>query len=139
MSGYKVQDWMISPAVVVDPDTCVAYALTVMRRRNIHSLVVNLTGKENGYGIVTTTDIRDKILAADRNPADVSIRDIMTAPVQTAQPGWSLKECSIQMQKLNVHHMPVMDLQGELVGMISATDLFFAVEEAGWETDYFPD
>lgn len=130
-----VRDWMSSPAIVIDPDTSVSYALTVMRRRGIHSVVVILGDQSPQYGILTTTDIRDKIIAADRNPVNTRVHDIMTAPVKTARPAWSLKECSIEMQKNNIHHMPVVDEHHELVGMISATDLFFAAEEAGWEND----
>ena len=59
---HTVRDWMSSPVVVVDPDTSVSHALTLMRRRNIHSVVVDI-GKQNpAYGIVTSTDIRDKIV-----------------------------------------------------------------------------
>ena len=67
----KVSNWMSSPAIVIDPDSSVSYALTLMRRRNIHSVVVDLSKEHDvpTYGIVTTTDIRDKIMATERNPA----------------------------------------------------------------------
>jgi CBS domain-containing protein len=103
-----------------------------MRRRNVHSLVVNITEDNLTYGIITTTDIRDKIMAADRNPAETHVREIMTAPVFTAKPDWTLKECSTKMQQHNIHHMPVVDDNGELMGLISATDIFAAAEEIGW-------
>ena len=128
----QVRDWMSKPVVVVDPDSSVSYALTLMRRRNIHSLVVNLDDRSHTYGILTTTDIRDKIIAEGRNPAETSVREIMTAPVITANPQWTLRECSIQMQKNRIHHMPVADGFGALIGLISATDLFRAAEEIGW-------
>jgi CBS domain-containing protein len=128
----KVRDWMSKPVVVVDPDSSVSYALTLMRRRNIHSVVVNLSETNPMYGIVTTTDIRDKIIAADRNPAETRVREIMTAPVLTANPEWTLKECSIKMQEHHIHHMPVADENGVLIGIISATDIFTAAEEIGW-------
>lgn len=127
-----VGEWMSSPVIVVDPDSAVSFALTLMRRRNVHSLLVNITEDNLTFGIVTTTDIRDKILATDRNPAEVRVREIMTAPVFTAKPGWTLRECSQKMQTYNIHHMPVADEDGELVGIISATDLFRAAEEIGW-------
>ncbi|HAV77662.1 MAG TPA: histidine kinase, partial [Anaerolineae bacterium] len=38
---HLVRDWMSSPVVVVDPDSSVSYALTLMRRRKIHSVVVD--------------------------------------------------------------------------------------------------
>ena len=128
----KVRDWMSKPVIVVDQDSSVSYALTLMRRRRIHSLVVVISEEELEYGIVTTTDIRDKIVAQDRNPAETRVKEIMTAPVAIADPDWSLKECSIQMQKRGIHHMPVADEAGALIGIISATDIFIAAEEIGW-------
>lgn len=131
-----VRDWMSSPVVVVDPDSSVSHALTLMRRRNIHSVVVDLSASGgSGYGIVTTTDIRDKIAATGRRPSETTVREIMSTPVRTARPEWTLVECSNQMQAHNIHHMPVVDEAGTLAGMISATDIFNAVEEAGWEAD----
>jgi CBS domain-containing protein len=130
---HTVRDWMSSPVIVVDPDSSVSYAVTLMRRRNIHSLVVGITKENPAYGIITTTDIRDKIVGADRRPAETRVREIMSGPVITANPDWTLKECSEIMQRNHFHHMPVADENGALVGMISATDIFTAVEESGWE------
>ena len=127
-----VRDWMSSPVVVVDADSSVSHAMTLMRRRNIHSVVVDISDKNAAYGIVTTTDIRDKIVGADRNPAETTVREIMSGPIITANPDWTLKECSILMQKNHFHHMPVADEHGSLIGMISATNIFEAVEEHGW-------
>src|SRR3990172_7169317 len=127
---HTVRDWMSSPVVVVDPDTSVSYALTLMRRRGIHSLVVNIAGDELTFGIVTSTDIRDKIIAAGRKTSETRVRDIMTAPVICARPEWTLQECSMKMQQHNIHHMPVSEENGDLLGIISATDIFMAAEEA---------
>jgi CBS domain-containing protein len=130
----KVSDWMSSPAIVIDPDSSVSYALTLMRRRNIHSLVVDLSKEQDvpTYGIVTTTDIRDKIMATERNPAETSVRDIMSFPALAASPDWSLKDCSMKMQQHNIHHLLVVGENGMLLGLISATDIFIAAEEIGW-------
>ena len=130
---HTVRDWMSKPVIVVDPDSSVSYAMTLMRRRKIHSVVVAVTEKNPAFGIVTTTDIRDKIVADERNPAETRVREIMSGPVILAKPEWTLKECSQVMQKHHIHHLPVMDEGGNLVGLISATDIFMAVEESGWE------
>jgi CBS domain-containing protein len=128
----KVKDWMSSPVVVIDADSSVSYALTLMRRRSIHSLVVVMGDEKPVYGILTTTDIRDKIIIAERNPAETRVREVMTSPVEIANPAWSLRECSLKMHATGIHHMPVADEQGVLVGMISVTDIFRAAEEIGW-------
>jgi CBS domain-containing protein len=126
----KVKDLMSRPAIFIDPEATVAHAATLMRRRNIRSLIIALEG--NTFGIITTTDIRDKIVAADRDPRVTPVRDIMSTPLATAQPEWSLKQCSVCMKDQGVHHLPVIDQRGMIVGMISATDIFMAVEESGW-------
>jgi CBS domain-containing protein len=36
------------------------------------------------------------------------------------------------MQQYYIHHMPVADADGTLIGIISVTDIFMAVEETGW-------
>jgi isocitrate dehydrogenase len=136
---HHVKDWMSTPVIVIDPDSSVSYALTLMRRRNIHSLIVAIDAEKALYGIITTTDIRDKIVAAERKPAEVRVSEIMSSTVVCANPDWSLKECSKIMQQRNIHHMPVMDEHKILVGMISATDLFIAAEEAGWDDEFAGD
>ena len=129
---HLVRDWMSSPVVVVDPDTTVSYAMTLMRRRNIHSVIVELNEKNKQYGIITTTHIRDKIVAVNRNAAETHVREIMTGPIITGKAEWTLAECSRVMQEKKFHHLPIADEHGTLTGMISATDIFRAVEEIGW-------
>ncbi len=132
--SYIVRDWMARPIIIIDDSTPVTQALTLMKRRGIHSLVVDCSepGKVS-YGIVTTTDIRDKIVAAGRDPSQTTVAEIMTTPVHTAQSDWTLQQCAERMHALNIRHLPVLDSDGVMVGMISQTDIFSAVEEAGWE------
>ena len=106
--------------------------MTLMRRRNIHSVVVDVSDRNPSYGIVTTTDIRDKIVAEGRNPAETTAREIMSGPIITGRAEWTLAECSRVMQQNKFHHLPIADDGGTLIGMISATDIFMAVEEQGW-------
>lgn len=128
--SHTVQDWMSKPVIFIDPESTVAHAMTLMRRRKIHSLVVDLGDK--GYGIITTTDISHKIVGAERDPQATKVRDIMSAPVVMAKPNWTIKDCSLKMHERNFHHMPVEGDDGAVIGLISATDIFEAVEEVGW-------
>ena len=91
---HLVRDWMSSPVVVVDPDSSVSYAMTLMRRRNIHSVIVDVSEKNPSYGIVTTTDVSIKIVAAGRNPAETTVREVMSGPIITGFADWTLMECS---------------------------------------------
>ncbi len=132
---HLVRDWMSSPVVVVDSDSSVSYAMTLMRRRHIHSVIVDISENNPSYGIVTTTDISIKIVAADRNPAETTVREIMSGPIITGRPDWTLMECSKVLEKYKFHHLPITDEQDTLIGLISATDIFISVEEQGWDEE----
>jgi CBS domain-containing protein len=129
---HYVRDWMSKPVIVVDPDSSVKYALTLMRRRGIRSVIVDATESSPQYGIVTRSDIRDKIIVAERNPSETTVREIMSGPLVLARMDWTLMECARTMQKHKVDHLPVADENGVLVGLISLTDIFMSVEEQGW-------
>lgn len=130
---FKVRDWMVDLIVFIDPDSSVSDALALMRRRYIHSLIVQKSQNNPDYGIVTSTDINDKIVALDRNPSSLKVRDIMTSPIATINADQTLKECALTMKEKKIHHLPVVDEKGSLVGMISATDFLVAAEAMGRE------
>jgi predicted transcriptional regulator len=71
MKSTTVRDWMNDLVVFVDPEATVTEALAMMRRRYIHSLIVSKTETSPEYGILTSTDICDKIVAQDRDPSEL--------------------------------------------------------------------
>ena len=128
---FTVRDWMMDLVVFVDPDTLVTDALATMRRRYINSVIVDKTGESPHYGILTSTDICDKIVAQDRDPATTKVGEIMTSPLITVKADMSVGECARIMKEKNIHHLPVADDNGNLVGMISATDFLVVAEAMG--------
>jgi CBS domain-containing protein len=125
---FRVRDWMMDLVVFVDPDTSVSDALALMRRRYINSLIVNKTKDYPDYGIVTSIDVCDKIVAQDRNPDETKVSEIATTPLIMVHKDMTLKECSLIMRENHIHHLPVVDEAKNLVGMISATDFLVAAE-----------
>ena len=128
---FTVRDWMMDLVVFVDPDTPVTDALATMRRRYINSVIVNKTMDSPEYGILTSTDICDKIVAQDRDPGTVTVREIMTSPLITVKAEMTVGECARIMHEKKIHHLPVSDDKGNLVGMISATDFLVVAEAMG--------
>jgi CBS domain-containing protein len=126
--NFTVRDWMINTIVFVDPDATVAEALKIMRRRYMHSVIVNKSPTSPEYGIITSTDISDHVIAMGKNPGKLKAREIMHSPLITINAKLPLKECSVAMKENQIHHMPVVDDTGSLVGMISATDFLVAAE-----------
>jgi CBS domain-containing protein len=128
---YKVRDWMTDLTVFIDPDSTVTDALTLMRRRNINSVIVNKTKSSPVYGIITTIDVCDHIVARDQNPSTIKVKDIMSSPLITVNQNLTIQECAAKMSEKRIHHMPVVNDKGEIVGVISATDFLWVAEMIG--------
>lgn len=124
---------MVDLIVFVEPDSSVRDALALMRRRYIHSLIVQKSKKNPEYGIITSTDISDKVVAENRNPATITVGELMTSPIISIGMNRPLQECARIMKEKKIHHLPVVDEKGSLVGMISATDFLVAAEAMGRE------
>ena len=89
-----VRDWMNDLVVYVDPESVVTDALSMMRRRYINSLIVKKTQDSPEYGIITSIDVCDKIVAQGRDPAKVKVKDLMSSPLITVTPDMTLVDCA---------------------------------------------
>ena len=127
---FTVRDWMMDLVVFIDPDKTVSEALALMRRRYIHSLIVNRT-RESEYGILTSTDICDKIVAQGRNPSTTTVSEVMTSPIITVLRNMPLHECAKLMKDKKIHHLPVCDETGAMIGMNTAPEFLGAAEAMG--------
>jgi CBS domain-containing protein len=127
----SVKDWMKDLVVFIDPDNNVCEALEKMRHRYINSLIVNKTETNPEYGIVTSIDIVDKIVAQQRDPAKTKVREIMNSPIITVNSDMPLSECAAKMKEARIHHLPVVNEHNEIVGMISSTDFLIVAEVMG--------
>jgi malate dehydrogenase (oxaloacetate-decarboxylating) len=128
---HTVRDWMLDLVIFVEPEQTVAEALVMMRRRYINSVIVQKSEHSPAYGIVTSRDISDKIVAENRNPKKLKIKEIMSSPVVTVPMTMSIKDCAALMKKMHIHHLPVENEEGLIVGMISAGDFLVIAEAMG--------
>jgi CBS domain-containing protein len=128
---FTVRDWMVDLVVFVDPDIPVTDALETMRRRYISSVIVCKSDSHPEFGILTSTDISDKIVAQGQNPAELKVYEIMSYPLITVSPDLAIDECARIMSENRFHHLPVADKSGSIVGMISATDFLVVAEAMG--------
>ncbi len=131
MPALTVKDWMKDLVIFIDPDATVHEGLSLMRHRYTNSVIVNKSPSNKEYGIVTSIDICDKIVAHGQNPATTKIREIMVSPVITVPASMGIRECAARMKELHVHHLPVADETGTIIGMISATDFLVVAEGMG--------
>jgi isocitrate dehydrogenase len=131
---YTVGEIMTSPVITVPPTMPAEEALHLMRGKHIHSVIVEPAQPGGAYGIMTQRDLLRKVIAADRPLLNVTVSDLMTSPLITVSPDTPIKQCSIIMLDANIRRAVVLK-GGQLVGIVSDTDIFQAVEEHGWGPD----
>jgi CBS domain-containing protein len=110
-------DLPIRPLVTCAPDDTVAQAARRMRDQRVSSLIVE--GRRPG--LVTATDLRDRVLAAGLDP-DTAVGQVMTTPLHTMPAEASLGELLLVMVDRGIHHLP-LTRNGRLMGMVTDTDL----------------
>jgi len=121
MKDIFVARVMSTDIVTVRPDTLVEEAAQLMLDREISSLVVV---DERGHleGIVTTTDFVD-IVARSQPKAETTVDRYMSTDVATTTAQASIVEVADEMVDRDIHHMPVVDDEAGVIGMLSTADL----------------
>jgi IMP dehydrogenase len=105
----------------VDPDTTVTAAAAMIAKRSEECLFVG--SDEVVIGIVTSTDMIEKVIAVGANPAKVYVRDVMSTPVITVNATATIGEATKIMSEYGVRKLPVIDESGALVGVITSLEL----------------
>ena len=117
----RVRELMNPLVVTIDPEESAALAARLLSRHNLGALPV--CGEDGALrGIVTDRDIVVRCVAADREPARVAVREIMTCGVETVAPDAEVEEAARRMARQQVRRLPVTR-EGRVVGMLSLGDL----------------
>ena len=116
----EIKDIMTRNVVSIDPAESVEIAARTMARYNIGALPVCKGGKL--CGILTDRDIVTRCLAANRQPANTQVRQVMTEQVTAVSPDMQTGVAAHLMGRLQVRRLPVVE-QGNLCGMVSLGDM----------------
>jgi CBS domain-containing protein len=105
----------------VGPDTLVEDAAQLMLEEGVGSVLV--VDESNGVeGILTTTDFVS-IVARSQPKAETTVTRYMTEDVVTTTVGTPIRDVADTMVDAGFHHMPVVDEEEGVVGMVTTTDL----------------
>lgn len=74
-------------------------------------------------GVVSQSDVSDKVAAENKCPAWMRVSEIMTKHIVSATPDTSLEDCLRLMEQHSIYHLVVLDHEKGFRGMISVTDL----------------
>lgn len=123
LAGKGTQVLSISPkATVMD-------AARLMNEHKIGGLVVLRDGK--AAGMFTERDILQRVVAEELDPAKTAVKDVMSTRITTCRIETTIDEARVLMRNRRVRHLPVVDAQKKLLGLVSIGDLnaYLLVEE----------
>jgi CBS domain-containing protein len=121
MEDIFVARLMSSGVISVNPDTLVEDAADTLLDKKIGSLVV-VDGNNQLKGILTSTDFV-RIVRESKPKAQTTVERYMTDQVVTVGAQDSIRDAADKMITYNIHHLPVVDDEEGVIGMLSTTDL----------------
>src|SRR5262245_47708224 len=105
----------------ISPTATVLDAALLMNDHKIGSLVVLDAGRL--VGLISERDLLTRVLAQRRDPADMPVRDAMTTEVFCCRHPTTIEEARGVMKNRRFRHLPVVDEDNCLLGLISIGDL----------------
>ena len=130
MEDVFVARLMTSELVTADPDTFVEAAAHTLLDNQIGSIVVSRADGEL-EGILTNTDFI-RIVAESKPKAKTTVERYMTTDVITVRAQDHIQVAADRMIEEGISHLPVVDEDGIVIGIITKTDLtayLSAIEE----------
>lgn len=125
-----IREYMKSPVITVKPDTLLDEALRTMAENNIRRLPVTDDGKL--VGLLTRQTLRQATLSTSIVPLSsfgmrhqllrMKVKDAMITDIVTVTPDTTLEEAALLAEKRQIGTLPVIDKQGNLVGLVTTTD-----------------
>lgn len=134
---------MTRDVIAIAPHAPLREALALLRRHHIKAIPVTDESRKV-LGIVTQTDLLDKAAWSHDGPRldfrtrlrltfsrarapHGAVEDIMTTHVRTVRPETPIAEVVMRMSQAGVHHLPAVDEENRLVGIVAQTDLIAAL------------
>ncbi len=117
----KARDIMTDRVVTIQSLATVAEALDLMRKYQVHALVVDHSGPDDAYGIVVDEDIVYHVIAAGDDPMSVQVYSVMTKPCVVVNPDLGVEYVAKLFANAGIRCAPV--IQEQLLGIISVTDI----------------
>ena len=105
----------------IGPGANVLEAALLMNQHKIGALVV-MEG-ERLVGMFTERDVLRRVVGEARNPASTRVAYVMTREVICCSPEMTLEEARGVMKNRRIRHLPVMEGDDHLLGLVSIGDL----------------
>ncbi len=118
----RVADVMNAEYATVQGIATVAEALVLMRERSASFLVVAKRDENDEFGLITTRDIAEHVLAPHRPPERTNVYEIMSKPVLTVRPTMNIRYCARLFHRFGISIAPVTE-GDRITGVVSYDQL----------------
>jgi CBS domain-containing protein len=110
----------------VTEETSVHQSAQYLREKQVRAVgVVNAEGKLSG--VISQSDVSDKVAAENKCPAWMKASDIMTRELVTVTREMTLDDCLRLMEQNSIYHLIVLGEKQEFLGMLSISDILRVV------------
>ncbi len=123
----RVKEMMSTEPTCGTPETPLGTIAAMMVEHHCGAIPILDNGRL--AGIVTDRDITCRTLPRHVNPLDSTAKDIMTRRVITIDEDERAETAARTMEHAHIRRLPVVDSEGRLVGIVSATDLAMKADE----------
>lgn len=117
--GKTISDIMVRDVLTCSVGTSIRDAVKLMTGRRVSSIVVT-NGAGNPVGILTDTDLRQKVLARGCS-VDEQVLHVMTSPVHSLRPDAYAFDALLEMSRHGISHLAVVE-EERLRGIVSEHD-----------------
>ena len=132
-----VREYMKSPVITVNPDTLLDEALKTMHQNQIRRLPVvegtKLVGLVTRHGLreaMPSSAVPLSIWGIHYQLSKMKVRDVMITDVITVKPDDTIEEAATLSEQHKIGTLPVIDSEGNLVGILTTTDLLHMLSQA---------
>ena len=105
----------------VTPEQSVLRALEIMAEYDVGALLV-IDGKRLA-GVFSERDYARKVILQGKASRHTKVRDVMTGKVFYVTPESSIEECMALMTEKHIRHLPILDDQENVLGVVSIGDV----------------
>jgi signal-transduction protein with cAMP-binding, CBS, and nucleotidyltransferase domain len=114
-----VSDVMTTAILTINPEASMEDAAKIMGERHVGSLIV--TERDTPTGIVTERDLLSRVVATDKDPSQVKVKEVMSTRLITIKPSDTIKDAAQTM--IRQKGRLVILKEGKVAGIITASDL----------------
>ena len=124
-SNVMVRDIMSKDVKTVRNDTTVKEVIALMNKYDKDAILVEQSGKPTG--IITVKDVLVRAVELGVPLNTIIARMVYTNPLVTIPENSSVEEAANLMKEWKIKHLPIVDKEGCLVGMINDRDIVYSV------------